>query len=95
MLSVLKLRVSRDSVDAFREALTADFGGLTSRTMNSSSLAVGPYGIDGFIDSIIDEILDILPLEHINYGDLKQLLVTFCGELAHKMSNYRKVRVLC
>lgn len=90
-LKVVMLKVAYHSAEAFREALSTDFSSLTSNQINSSHLLTGIYGIDGFITLIIDELLDMLPIEHANYKALMELLGPFCGKLAHKMSNYKKV----
>ena len=90
-LQSLKFRVSSGSVQALKEILIRDFGGLVARDIRSHTLLVGPYGIDGFVTNVVDEVLDTLPLGHPNYRAFMELLGAFCGELGQKLSNFRKV----
>ena len=92
-LQVLHLRVSVDSVVIFQETLISDFGGLTAESMQFHQLLTGPHGLDGFMSLIIDELLDSLPTTHENYQSLFDLLGPFCGQLARKMRNWKKVGV--
>ena len=82
-LQSLKFRLSSGSI--------CDFGGLVARDIRSHTLLVGPYGIDGFVTNVVDEVLDTLPLGHPNYRAFMELLGAFCGELGQKLSNFRKV----
>ncbi|KAK7025865.1 hypothetical protein R3P38DRAFT_3193490 [Favolaschia claudopus] len=90
-LAVLGCHVMHDNVEAFVTALEADFVSATSAdAMKPSALLVGPYGIDGFLDKIINPLLDTMPAHHPSYRPLMSLLGHFSGELSRKMTNFNK-----
>ncbi|KAK7034872.1 hypothetical protein R3P38DRAFT_3493171 [Favolaschia claudopus] len=90
-LAVLDLLVTRDDVPVFANTLEADFGSATSSTaIRPAALLVGPHGIDGFIEKIIDPLLDTMPSTHPSYRPLMALLGNFCNELSRRMINFSK-----
>jgi hypothetical protein len=79
-------------VDEFADCLKKDFGSIDDASrMSAMALVMGPHGLNGFLDEIIDPLLDTLPINHPSYSNLMALLSTFCKELARKISNHRKV----
>ncbi|KAF7354471.1 hypothetical protein MVEN_01136300 [Mycena venus] len=92
-LVVLDLRVGHDGVAAFATSLEADFGSTSNaRDIRTTSLLVGPYGIDGFVEKIVIPFLDSLSPDDPSYVPLRALLGNFCGELATKMMNFTKTK---
>ncbi|KAK7034255.1 hypothetical protein R3P38DRAFT_2617291 [Favolaschia claudopus] len=90
-LAVLDLLVTRDDVPVFANTLEADFGSATSSTaIRPAALLVGAHGIDGFIEKIIDPLLDTMPSTHPSYRPLMALLGNFCNELSRRMINFSK-----
>jgi hypothetical protein len=92
---MLDLRVGHDGVAAFATSIEADFGSTTNaRVIRTTSLLVGPHGIDGFVDKIVIPLLDSFSPEDPSYVPLCALLGNFCGELAIKMLNFTKTKVI-
>ncbi|KAJ7603861.1 hypothetical protein DFH06DRAFT_1392519 [Mycena polygramma] len=92
-LVVLDLRVGHDGVAAFATSLEADFGSITSaRAIRTSSLLVGPHGIDGFVEKILIPLLDSLSPDDPSYLPLRAMLGTFSGELSTKLVNFTKTQ---
>lgn len=91
-LSVLDLTIGCKTVPEFETALKTDFGSIDdAKNMFSSSLLIWLDGISGFMDMIINELLNSLPLDHPTYGALMTLLGMFCRELVKKKTNHKKV----
>lgn len=77
---------------AFAASLEADFGSTTiAREIRPSSLLLGRHGIDGFVENIVNPVLDVMSTDDGSYLPLRALLGTFCAELATKMVNFTKV----
>ncbi|KAJ7663755.1 hypothetical protein DFH06DRAFT_1393405 [Mycena polygramma] len=92
-LAVLDLLVTHDDVEAFVTALEADFGSATTASdMRPTALLLGPYGIDGFVERIIDPLLDTMPSTDPSFRPLMSFLANFCAELARKLTNFTKTQ---
>ena len=97
-LRIAELRVNIHSVNEFEKAIIDDFGSATDASkMRPDALLIGDLGINGYLDNVVDELLNMLPLTHESYAALFDLLGTFSAALARKMRNWKKVlhRLIC
>jgi hypothetical protein len=79
-------------VAEFKFAIVSDFSSASdAHHIHGSALLVGDLGINGFMSNVVNELLDVLPLEHLSYQPLLDLLSTFVKELVRKMVNWKKV----
>ena len=94
-LRILQLSVQTSSISLFKDALVSDFGSLTRASdIIEDHFHSGAFGIDGMIERVFDPLLDDLSLGHPLYRPLLALFQTFASALAHKITNYKKVRSL-
>jgi hypothetical protein len=83
-----------DPPSAFKHAILDDFSiASKANDMRTDALLVGQLDIGGFAANVIDELLDVLPVEHPSYAELMRLLGDFLRELARKRRNKNRKRV--
>jgi hypothetical protein len=83
-----------DPPSAFKQAILDDFSiASKANDMWTDTLLVGQLDIGGFVANVIDELLNILPVEHPSYAELMRLLGDFLRELARKKRNRNRERV--
>jgi hypothetical protein len=81
-----------DPPSEFKQVILDDFGSASeANDMRTDALLIGELGIGGFVANIIDELLNVLPVEHPSYAELMGLLEDFLQELARKMRNWKGV----
>lgn len=91
---VFELTLGSDSVDQYRTSLKNDFGCSHDHLhMNTRHLLNGPNSLDGIL-MLASHILDKLPDDHPEYAEFFSLFQKFCGALAQKVMNWKKVRQL-
>ncbi|KAJ6611568.1 hypothetical protein B0H10DRAFT_1952985 [Mycena sp. CBHHK59/15] len=94
-LLVLDLLVTSANVEAFVTTLEADFGSATAASaIRPSALLFGPHGIDGFVEKIIDPLLNTMPSTHPSYRPLMSFFTNFCAEITRKMTNFTKASTI-
>ena len=97
-LRIAELHVNIHSINEFEKVIIDDFGSVTDASkMHPDALLIDDLGINGYLDNVVDELLNILPLTHESYTALFDLLGTFSVALAWKMWNWKKVlhRLIC
>ncbi|TFK50897.1 hypothetical protein OE88DRAFT_1735631 [Heliocybe sulcata] len=90
-LRIARIEIEADSIEFIKTTVLQEFG--TDRDparIDDASLLLGPLGLDGFMQHVIDPLLDSLPTSHANYEELMKFFRTFCGAVAHKMTNVKK-----
>lgn len=82
-----------DPVAYWRNILVQDFGSATmSKHIDTKRLHLGEHGLQG-LSSIVIDLLDNTPL-FPQYDQLRNMFGLFCGELAKKLSNVKKVSIM-
>ncbi|KAF7372480.1 hypothetical protein MVEN_00109700 [Mycena venus] len=88
--TVLGLSVWSDKPERFAARLAVDFElDGEGRISNNNCLRLGRHGLDGFM-YLVDDILDVLPIDHDSYVELFELVRGLCEQLGNRMSNYVK-----
>ena len=91
-LQIAELRVNIHSINEFKKVIIDDFGSATDASkMCPDALLISDLGINGYLDNVVNELLNMLPLTHESYAALIDLLGTFSAPLARKMQNWKKV----
>jgi len=81
-----------DPPSEFKQVILDDFGSASeANDMRTDTFLVGELGIGGFVANVIDELLNVFPVEHPSYAELMRLLGDFLRELARKMRNWKGV----
>jgi len=61
--------------------------------MNGGFLLIGPNGMHGILE-LASHVLDELPESSLEYAEIFSLFQKFCGALAQKVTNWKKVRII-